>query len=270
MGEKVSHRDRDFFFSHLREKGVNVENRALPLGDFLWIMRRKDSHGEDNEYVCDYIIERKQIDDFVSSIKDGRYVEQKIRLKRARLQRLMYLVEGKVSSGGSAQYIKAMHTAMAETQVLDGIMVKQCNDGRDSVNFLCRIHKLLESMSTHSGSPWFGPTSEDENVSDRYTYAQFRRENAKLQLRTVSEIFGAQLKQLKGMSGQKVETLLKIHSTPSSLVKAFGLDEEIKGSIQPSDTLDKKRREEFQEIKDQNGRRFGPAIGNMLMEFFCK
>jgi crossover junction endonuclease MUS81 len=48
------------------------------VGDGLWIARDRKS-GE--EYVLDFIVERKNVSDLHGSIKDNRYNDQKLRLK---------------------------------------------------------------------------------------------------------------------------------------------------------------------------------------------
>jgi len=73
--ESKSNRDR--FAEKLAEKGVNLQTRALRLGDVCWVARRYDGiGGEEDECVLDYVIERKRLDDLCSSIRDGRYNEQ--------------------------------------------------------------------------------------------------------------------------------------------------------------------------------------------------
>lgn len=46
------------------------------------------------EYVLDYIMERKRVDDLHQSIKDRRYDKQKYNMQRCGLRHLVYLVEG--------------------------------------------------------------------------------------------------------------------------------------------------------------------------------
>lgn len=46
------------------------------------------------EYVLDYIMERKHVDDLHQSIKDRRYDKQKYNMQRCGLRHLVYLVEG--------------------------------------------------------------------------------------------------------------------------------------------------------------------------------
>ena len=62
-------------------------------GDAIWIARSK--RDPRREWVLDYIVERKGVADLLSSIKYGRYEQQKYWMKRCGLRHLMYLVEGK-------------------------------------------------------------------------------------------------------------------------------------------------------------------------------
>lgn len=77
--EVRGHSDRDYIGQKLSENGVKVEKRALDIGDVLWVARLKDTPSEGpSEIVLNYILERKRMDDLVSSIKDGRFTEQKV------------------------------------------------------------------------------------------------------------------------------------------------------------------------------------------------
>ena len=65
--------DKDRLEREIGEAGIDYTVRALDIGDVLWIAKS----GSD-EYVLDYIVERKRMDDLVSSITDGRFHEQKV------------------------------------------------------------------------------------------------------------------------------------------------------------------------------------------------
>ena len=56
------------------------DTRKLSVGDYLWICKPKAGSGisPDKELVLPFVIERKRLDDLVSSIKDGRFKEQKV------------------------------------------------------------------------------------------------------------------------------------------------------------------------------------------------
>lgn len=65
----------------LTKVGVEVDRKMLPLGDMLWVARRVDASGRPtgkDDVVLDAIVERKRLDDLCTSIKDGRYTEQKV------------------------------------------------------------------------------------------------------------------------------------------------------------------------------------------------
>ena len=71
-------------------KNIEIEVKNLPLGD---IIIKED---ENSELL---IIERKSINDLASSIRDGRYKEQSLRLSNTGLHnhRIIYLIEGDIS-----------------------------------------------------------------------------------------------------------------------------------------------------------------------------
>jgi crossover junction endonuclease MUS81 len=69
--------DRERLEREIGEGGVDYSVRGLDIGDALWIA--KSASGE---YVLDYIVERKRMDDLVGSITDGRFHEQKVPLPK--------------------------------------------------------------------------------------------------------------------------------------------------------------------------------------------
>ena len=83
------------------------------------------------EYVLDYIMERKRVDDLHQSIKDRRYDKQKYNMQKCGLRNLMYLVEGDPDTLGDEIGVQAFalctqekgkqHT-MGNTQASLGIM----------------------------------------------------------------------------------------------------------------------------------------------------
>lgn len=81
--EKKNNRDRAFFQGYFSSKGIPNQTRYLNVGDFVWLK---------NERVIDVIVERKQTSDLVSSISDGRFREQKNRLKNLGFT-VFYLIE---------------------------------------------------------------------------------------------------------------------------------------------------------------------------------
>lgn len=73
--------------AHLRALGLKAEGRTLPVGDALWIARSRGmtSSGVPEEYVLDWVLERKSLQDLLQSIRSaGRYELQKVSSGRLR------------------------------------------------------------------------------------------------------------------------------------------------------------------------------------------
>ncbi|KAI8826364.1 hypothetical protein BJ741DRAFT_671412 [Chytriomyces cf. hyalinus JEL632] len=103
-------------------------------------------HGDD-EIVLEYIIERKTMDDLVSSIKDGRFKEQKvISVVRMRRPNVIYVIE-EVSTE-SAEYfgMDAAHTAITQTQFENGFFVKKTSSAEDTLNYLVSLINALKTV----------------------------------------------------------------------------------------------------------------------------
>lgn len=69
--------NREYIQDKLEEKGVPVVKRALDLGDVIWVAKHVET---EEEMYLDIVVERKRMDDLVSSLKDGRFREQKVTL----------------------------------------------------------------------------------------------------------------------------------------------------------------------------------------------
>jgi hypothetical protein len=67
--------NREYIQDKLEEKGVPVVKRALDLGDVIWVAKHVET---EEEMYLDIVVERKRMDDLVSSLKDGRFREQKV------------------------------------------------------------------------------------------------------------------------------------------------------------------------------------------------
>ena len=114
----------------------------------------------EEEYLLDFIIERKSCNDLAASIIDGRYNEQKMRLSNSGM-RVTYLIEGdphQVSLGGTGGQrarsggippvkIGAKHilTAMTNTQVFAGFHVVQTTSIDASITHIAAMHRIVEA-----------------------------------------------------------------------------------------------------------------------------
>ena len=138
--EVFSRRDRSEMHSRLLQANIPCEKVQLPLGDMLWVARRKRL-GHEVDFVTNFIVERKTMADLALSIIDGRYEEQKMRLEQSGLRRRIYLVEGKFSSQDTLGK-PALQTAMHRTQA-EGYLLQHCKTVDKSLAFIAALHEQI-------------------------------------------------------------------------------------------------------------------------------
>lgn len=97
---------------------------------------------EYTDYVLDFIVERKTADDLAASIMDGRYEEQKFRLKNCGINNVIYLVEGT-----PGQYCKipeaVLRKASIHTQIFHGFNVMRIPTIQESLKWLTQMTKEM-------------------------------------------------------------------------------------------------------------------------------
>ena len=118
-----------------------VEVKNLDIGD---IIITNKSHK--------LIIERKTINDLVSSVKDGRYREQKMRLlsyqKKNINTRIIYLVEGYELSTYLKNEQGALHGSLISMSLRDNIPIFRTKDVASSILLILRLYsRLLKNPS---------------------------------------------------------------------------------------------------------------------------
>ncbi|XP_017617242.1 crossover junction endonuclease MUS81 isoform X3 [Gossypium arboreum] len=118
---------------------IKIDVRRLPIGDGIWIARHKHLS---SEYVLDFIVERKKVADLRSSIRDNRYKDQKLRLLRSGLKKLIFLVEGDPNTSEAAESIK---TACFTTEILEGFDVQRTSGLLDTLRKCQELDKMTVS-----------------------------------------------------------------------------------------------------------------------------
>lgn len=129
----------------LNEKGIDYEVRRLSVGDFLWICKDIDTN-LGNELVLPYIVERKRMDDLASSIKDGRFHEQKFRLNASGLANIIYLIESRGTNSHLGLPIQNLLQAVTNTQIHSSFSIKFTESHSDTLLYLEAMSKLIIRM----------------------------------------------------------------------------------------------------------------------------
>ncbi|CAL4945570.1 unnamed protein product [Urochloa decumbens] len=186
---------------------VPVEVRKLPVGDGIWIACHRKNR---TEYVLDFIIERKEVSDLDGSIEDNRYRDQKLRLKRCGLSKVIYLVEGDQSNAP-----ERVKTACFTTEILDGFDVQRTSGVADTQK---RYGHLTRSIIEYYDAN-FSILAEPSHVCP--TYDEFKRKCCELEKKTVSQIFALQLMQVPQVTEEAALAVTKLYPASSLLAQAY-------------------------------------------------
>ncbi|KAI1295348.1 Crossover junction endonuclease MUS81 [Halotydeus destructor] len=219
--------------SELQRRGINAQMRVLQAGDFAWVARENiesqnsnSKYGSSVELILDVIIERKRADDLESSIKDGRWHEQKYRLKKSGLRQPTYLIEGldpKKAHHHSIPF-RNLHQAVVNSQIVDGFSVKQTKDYEESVNYLVTLTNYLTKTL---GDKTLNSCSLEEiktlSGKDHFymTFSEYERNTRKVTNFTVTEMFIKHMLQIKGVSLAKAKAIVDYYPTIKSLLEAY-------------------------------------------------
>ncbi|KAL9621674.1 MAG: hypothetical protein Q9160_003927 [Pyrenula sp. 1 TL-2023] len=243
--------DRDYISNELSARGITPITRALPLTDALWIARVYSpapptlapdldlSSSENVEIVLPHGLERKRLDDLISSIKDGRFHEQKFRLRKSGLRNITYLIEDfSLSAERSDRYGDAVGSAIANTQVVNGYFVKRTTKLDDSIRYLARMTRLLkkkyegrellvipsEALSPQTYLPMVSELRRkqpDDEHDHCITYAAFSSLVSKSSTLSLRDVFLKMLMCTRGVTGEKALEIQKRWKTPRELVEAL-------------------------------------------------
>lgn len=237
--------DRDYIADELTKKGTKPLVRPLELGDFFWVAKCHDPdllsrYGEEGSEIClDWIVERKRLDDLVGSITDGRFQEQKFRLRKSGVKNVIYLIEEfSLSTEKSTKFHEAIQSAIASTQVVNGYFVKRTVKLDETIRYLARMTKMLKSL--YESKPLYliptnalTPTTylpllthlrtHPSHIDKTYhiTYPSFASLSSKSDTLTLRDVFLKMLMCTRGISGDKALAIQKHWGTPRAFVDAF-------------------------------------------------
>uniref|UniRef100_A0A8C3WLK8 Crossover junction endonuclease MUS81 n=1 Tax=Catagonus wagneri TaxID=51154 RepID=A0A8C3WLK8_9CETA len=272
VGETKGAGHRPELLRELQRLRVTHTVRKLHVGDFVWVAQEtspRDPAARPGELVLDHIVERKRLDDLCSSIIDGRFREQKFRLKRCGLGRRVYLVEEHGAVQNLSLPESTLLQAVTNTQVIDGFFVKRTADIKESAAYLALLTRGLQRLyqgHTLRSRPW-GPPGDPESragpspnpLCSLLTFNDFNEGAIKNKAQSVREVFARQLMQVRGVSGEKAAALVDRYSTPASLLAAY-------------DACATSKEQEMLLSTIKCGplqRNLGPALSRTLSQLYC-
>ncbi|XP_013194916.2 crossover junction endonuclease MUS81 [Amyelois transitella] len=230
------------------------EYRSLKVGDFTWVAQ--DKQNKDIELVIPYVIERKRMDDLGHSIRDGRFHEQKFRLRKCGLNNVIYLVENYGKNKHVGLPIQSLMQALANTRVQDGFNVHITNSLSETVRFLAMLSKRLtieytdKNLKGCDGEPY---------AETLMTFKYFSATSKKSKPLTVTETFIKLLLQLKGVSVDKALAITKVFSTPRLLIEKYKECDQREGEFLLANLK-----------YGESNRSVGPVVSKTLYQLFTK
>ncbi|KAK4192816.1 putative crossover junction endonuclease mus-81 [Podospora australis] len=235
--------DRDYMRQELTKKGVKPIMRALELGDALWVAKCKQPGwlsrmgAEGDEVILDWIVERKRLDDLIGSIKDGRFHEQKFRLRRSGIKNVIYLVEEmSMDANHYHKYEEAVQSAIASVQVVNGYFLKKTQKTDDSIQYLAAMTRLLQKtyegkslhviptnvLTARNYLPLVKHLREKEpELSHHISYPAFSSLCSKSDLITLRDLYLKMLMVTRGVTGERAIEIQKVWKTPRELIRAY-------------------------------------------------
>lgn len=255
--EKRSMVDPTFFIEELKQLKVPCSMEVLAVGDLVWIARNKKSR---QTAVLDFVVERKRLDDLVSSIKDGRYYEQKSRLHKTKLNNITYLIEESVSSDRITAFTGHVQTVMSETLGANGFFLKRTTSASDTVSYLAQMTKGIEerysTLDLYVVSPKIiTPRSYDSAIDQSREKIRIRNDKgwvrksidedigscqkelavdfesfqtalSKSGMATVKDVYIKMLLAIKGMTYSRAVLLQQSYPTPRLLIDAYAREQD--------------------------------------------
>lgn len=265
------------------KKIIKYEIKQLDIGDILIYVN-------DDLFI---VIERKTINDLISSIMDGRYREQKLRLKSLmdkhnRRLKIIYLIEGKlISKRKSSIPNSTVWSTMCKLIMRDNFIVFRSKSIKESVNFIKTMSsKAVESYKANNyiksinNKNMNGDNDNENNTEDGVNniedsknlfsqYASSIRIKKKDNL-TPGICFSRQLAQIPGVSARIALCIMNVYQSMSKLIIAY---EEINKKTEETDEaiIIRMKKDMLKDIQLTKTRKLGRKLSETIYKFiYCQ
>ena len=271
--EVRSKQERDFFQRKVEGAGVVCDAKSLSCGDTIWVAKHKQTG---KEAVLNYLCERKRIDDLCDSIRDGRFQEQKNRMKKTGISHCYYLVE-EVSFAKERGYstLDSVQTSISQIMTNANIYLRRFKDIDETTDFLVLLTKVIEERMTETNLIVLKPRDIENqeqyhqllisfrhkfearaNYECAHLFSSFQNMLGKTSQMTVKELFILMLMTIKGCSLEKAVVIQSRFPTPKNLIEFYHVQH-------AQASVDSKKVLLSDEFKHQVGNK---KIGKVLLE----
>lgn len=227
----------------------NIVIKKLDIGDVLFTI-------DDKPWLC---IERKNVVDLISSLHDGRYREQKLRLKAYRSQypglHIMYIIEGfSMSSQNEVIQRPGMRKSFPKSTILSIITKLQFRD-----EFLCHVTQNIHETK------WFLDKTFENLQKGEFCFAnkQITENDYLKEIKTVKKanivpniFLKITLLQIPGISITKADAIFQIYKTIPQLLQKY-----------KECTTAREKENLLAKIKVSQNRKLGPVASKKIFQF---
>lgn len=205
----IDNREPKEIIEHLKSKVSEVELLNLDIGDY---------HILDDSGNVILILERKSLSDLISSIKDGRYAEQSLRLSEYPIDnnKKYYLLEGNTLdfiNKNNDTLCKMLFSSILSLSYYKGFNILKCVEWLESCEFIIRFFNKLEKSKSDNKSGGTKVTN----------YQDVIKSNKKSNI-TSENINQIMLAQIPGVSSNIAESIILEFGTVKKLVDRLEKD----------------------------------------------
>lgn len=196
------------------EKPFEIEKKPICLGDIHFVQ-------DDKEIL---IIERKSLQDLVSSIKDGRYDEQSYRLIHSSgmyRHHIVYVIEGLFSQLRQPREKKMVYSAMTMLQLFKGFNLVRTYSVIDTAEWILYTADKLGRELQRGNLPWTPEQKEGDGEPVPYCNVVKKTKKDNITPENIGEII---LSQIPSISTVSAIAIMKKFGTISNLIDSIRND----------------------------------------------
>ena len=204
---------------------LNIAN--LEIGDII-------ISSDDNEELL--IIERKSIADMASSIRDGRYIEQSMRLNAHKLHNhnIIYLLEGNINSYKSPKQVKhpilpsTIYSTICSLLYYKGFSVLKSNSLEETSELIIRIS---DKMAREKRKGYYTDASNNINTNTSYIDVVKSKKSANITPDNFQELI---LKSVPGIGPTVAKAIMDNYNSVNDMINDLHNDKNCLDSIDMS------------------------------------
>ncbi|CAI5481372.1 unnamed protein product, partial [Closterium sp. Yama58-4] len=207
--------------------GLATEVHALPAGDAMWVARHR---GSGRDYVLDFIVEFTRAHDLWMAIKSSRFRDQRLRLQRCGVRRLLCLVDGSLDDLIASDPNRA---AMISAEMEEGVDIQQTASLHDTKHRYLDITTALTRRYNDAAAALHHHLQQHAHAGGASPsppppcplYGEFVATCRSVQSDSVSNLFGHLLLQVRSVSVDTAIAVLRRFPSLRALVNAYQLME---------------------------------------------